>query len=194
MGRRDTARLFTHLMIGIPLLGALGVVVWITVFAQPPGERMAERFKVRTGAPVPHVQLEDRAGAATSLSKIAGGAPALVVLADVECQFCENQMRTLRAMKDQGVPRVVAVSVSKPGGYATLAARYGWLSFYDDVNGAFRGKLGLEGVPVTLAVAADGTVRDVKFGLQNGLQLRALMDAASAPGLPAPAGAATAAR
>jgi hypothetical protein len=182
MGRRDTARLFTQIMVAIPLLAGAGVILWLTLFARPASERMAERFKLKPGGRVPYVQLQDRAGTSTSLSRLASGAPALVVLTDVDCAYCDNELNVLKGMEAQGAPRVVAVSVSQPGGFATLAARHPALAVYDDVNGAFRGKLGLEAVPVTLAVGADGTVRDVKFGLQNGSQLEALMNAALAPG------------
>ena len=182
MGRRDAARLFTRFVIAIPLLAGAGIILWMTVFATPASERMAELFKLKPGERVPYVQLQDRAGASTSLSQVAQGAPALVVLTDVDCAYCDNELKALRQMAAPGTPRVVAVSVSKPGGFPILAARHPALAMYDDVNGAFRGKLGLEAVPVTLAVGADGIVRDVKFGLQNGSQLRALMDAASAPG------------
>lgn len=180
MGRRDAARLFTRVLLAVPVLAAAGAVVWLTVFAKPAQERLAERFKVKAGGRVPYVQLQDGAGASTSLAQVAQGGAALVVVTDAECEHCDSELRALRGMKVQA-PRVLAVSVSKPGGYAALAARHPGLALYDDVNGAFRGKLGLEGVPVTLAVAADGTVRDVKFGLQNPSQLRAMMDAASAP-------------
>lgn len=181
MRRRDVARLFTRFVIAIPLLGAAGLIIWLAVFARPADERMAERFKLKPGGQMPYVQLQDRAGGATSLASLAQQGPALVVLTDVDCVFCENELRTLGGMNVPGAPRVVAVSVSKAGGFATLAKRHPRLALYDDVNGAFRGKLGLEGVPVTLALGADGTVRDVKFGLQNGSQLRALMEAATAP-------------
>jgi peroxiredoxin len=181
MRRRDAARLFTRFVIAIPLLAGAGIIVWLTMFARRTDERMAERFKLKPGGGMPYVQLQDRAGAATSLAQVAGSGPALVVLTDADCQFCDNEIRTLSTFKMPGAPRVVAVSVSKPGGFATLAKRHPQLTLYDDVNGAFRGKLGLEGVPVTLALGADGTVRDVKFGLQNGSQLQALMQAATAP-------------
>ena len=181
MRRRDAARLFTRFVIAIPLLGAAGLIIWLAVFARPADERMAERFKLKPGGRMPYVQLQDRAGGATSLASLAQQGPALVVLTDVDCVFCENELRTLGGMNVPGAPRVVAVSVSRAGGFATLAKRHPRLALYDDVNGAFRGKLGLEGVPVTLALGADGTVRDVKFGLQNGSQLQALMEAATAP-------------
>lgn len=186
-GRRETVRLFTRVVIAIPLVAAAGVMLWLGVFARPAPARLLERFHVKPGGRVPYVQLQDRAGQATSLSDAVRG-PALVVITDAECEYCDSELKTLRGMGNGGAA-VVAVSVSRAGGFQTLAARHPGLPLYDDVNGAFRGKLGLKGVPVTMAVAADGTVRDIKFGLQNGSQLEALMKAAAAPGRLSAAGA-----
>ncbi|HYW13018.1 MAG TPA: hypothetical protein VE871_13755 [Longimicrobium sp.] len=182
-GSGGVARLFTNLIIAVPLVAAAGVVVWLTMFAQPASERLLERFKVKPGGRVPYVQLQDRAGQATSLSQVAADAPTLVLITDADCTHCDSQVRLLHALRDAGgpAPRLVGVSVSKPERFGALAAKFDGIPLYDDVNKAFRDKLGLQGVPVLLSVAADGTVREVKFGLQNGSQLRVLAEGALAP-------------
>lgn len=183
-GRREAARLFTRFIIAVPLLGAAGVIVWLAAFAKPPSERMQEQFRVKPGAGVPYVQLEDRAGNATSLSQVAAGEAALVLITDADCTHCDSQVRLLRELRARGgaAPRLVGVSVSKPERFGALVAKFDDIPVYDDVNKAFREKLGLEAVPVLLSVAADGTVRQVKFGLQNASQLRVLADEALAGG------------
>jgi hypothetical protein len=105
-----------------------------------------------------------------------------VLITDADCTHCDNQVRLLHALRDAGgpTPRLVGVSVSKPERFAALAAKFDGIPVYDDVNKAFREKLGLQGVPVILSVAADGVVREVKFGLQNGSQLRVLAEGALA--------------
>lgn len=183
-GRREAARLFTRFIIAVPLLGAAGVVVWLAAFAKPPSERMQEQFRVKPGAGVPFVQLEDPAGNATSLSRVAAGQPALVLITDADCTHCDSQVRLLHELRARGgpAPRLVGVSVSRPERYNALVAKFNGIPVYDDVNQAFRDKLGLQGVPVLLSVAADGTVRQVRFGLQNASQLRVLANEALAGG------------
>lgn len=179
-GRREAARLFTRFIVAVPLLGAAGVIVWLVAFARPQSERLQERFRVKPGASVPYVQLEDPRGNATSLSRVAGGQPALVLITDADCTHCDSQVRLLRELRARGgtSPRLVGVSVSKPERYGALVAKFADIPVYDDVNKAFRDKLGLQAVPVLLSVAADGTVRQVRFGLQNASQLRVLADEA----------------
>jgi peroxiredoxin len=182
-GRREAARLFTRFIIAVPLVAALGVVVWLVAFAQPASERLLERFKVKPGSQVPYVQLQDREGRSTSLSQLSAGRPTLVLITDADCTHCDSQVRLLHALRNRGepAPRMVGVSVSKPERFGALAAKFGGIPIYDDVNKALRDKLGLQGVPVMLSVAADGTVREVKFGLQNGSQLQAMAKGAIAP-------------
>jgi hypothetical protein len=177
-GRREAARLLTRFVIAVPLLAAAGVIVWLAVFARPASERLLDRFKVKPGGRVPYVQLEDRAGRATSLSQVAQGGGTLVLITDADCTHCDSQVRLFHALRASGdpAPRLVGVSVSKPERFGALAAKFNGIPVYDDVNGAFRDKLGLQGVPVMLSVAADGTVREVRFGLQNASQLRVLAD------------------
>lgn len=183
-GRREAARLFTRFIIAVPLLAAAGVVVWLTAFAKPASERLLERFRVKPGASVPYVQLEDGAGRGTSLSEVAAGGATLVLITDADCAHCDSQVRLFHDLRKEGgpAPRLVGVSVSKPERFKALAAKFTGIPVYDDVNQAFRDKLGLQGVPVMLSLAANGTVLEVKFGLLNGSQLQVLADRALASG------------
>lgn len=178
--RRRAARLFTRVMIALPLVAAAGVIVWLAAFAQPASERLLDRFKVKPGGRVPYVQLQDRFGRATSLAEVASGEPTLVLVTDADCTHCDSQVRLLHALAetDAPAPRLVGVSVSRPERFGALAARFTHIPLFDDVNQAFHDKLGLQGVPLMISVAADGTVREVKFGLQNASQLRMLADGA----------------
>lgn len=182
--RRDAVRLFTRTMLALPVVIGVGTMIWLGFFATPSSTRLLERFRVKVGAPVPYVQLHDRAGASVTLAAAATGQPTLVVISDADCAHCENQMRMIKSLPagDRPAPRVMGVSVSVQGRYPAMAAKYAPIPLYDDVNGAFRGKLGLEVVPAVMSVGADGRVRDIRFGLQNPSQLRALMDSAAAPG------------
>lgn len=183
-GRRDAVRIFTRVVIAVPIVAALAAAVWIGVFATPPAERMLERFRIKTGGRMPYVQLQDRGGASTTLSAAATGQPTLVVISDADCRHCESQLRIIKSLreKEAGAPRVVGVSVSIPGRYPSMAARYAPIPLYDDVNGTFRTRLGLAVVPAVLSVGADGRVRDIRFGLQGPSELRGMMDAAAGTG------------
>lgn len=183
-GRRDVVRWFTRVVIAFPVAVGLGVAAWLGFVADPPAERMLERFRVKTGAPVPYVQLKDRGGASTTLAAAATGQPTLVVISDADCAQCERQLEHIRSVDAKAgaaAPRVLAVSVSVPGRYGAMVDQYAPIPLYDDVNGAFRGKLGLNAVPAVLSVGADGRVREIRFGLQPPSQLRALMASAAGP-------------
>ena len=180
-GRRDVVRWFTRVVIALPVVAALGVAAWLGFIADSPAERMLERFRVKTGAPLPYVQLKDRVGASTTLAAAATGQPTLVVISDADCVQCEQQLKHIRSVNAEAASRVVGVSVSVPGRYAAMTNKYAPIPLYDDVNGAFRGKLGLNAVPAVLSVGADGRVRVIRLGLQLPSQLRALRASAAGP-------------
>jgi Redoxin len=186
--RREAARLFTRFVIALPLVGALGLAAWIGLFAAPESERLRESFRLGDGEALPYVQVTDASGGSTTLREVAQGGRRLLLVMDDDCPHCHDELRLLRSLTRSGelpAEGVAVVSVSRQEKYAGLARRYSDLAVLNDVNGAFRARLGLAAVPAVVAVGADGRVAQVRFGLQTLPQLKMMAAAAGLAVAPA---------
>ena len=187
--RREAARLFTRVVIALPLVCALGLLAWMGLFASTPAEKLRETFRLQPGHPVPYVQLTDAAGGSTTLAEVVRAGRRLVVVMDDECPHCHDELRMLEALGASGqlpAASVAVVSVSRQPRYPGLAGRYPGLGILNDVNGAFRGKLRLAAVPGVVVVGPDGLVAYVRFCLQTPPQLLGLARSAGIATGPAP--------
>lgn len=187
--RRGTTRLFTNVVVALPVVAVLGFIVWVTVFGRANVADQNARFQVKAGSPAPRMALRDAAGRTTTLGEVLGGAPALVVIMDPKCAHCETEIGSVRALLEERrghpAPRVVLVSAGASEDLADVVRKYPDLAVYDDHTGAV-GRLGLTMVPAHFSVGADGVVRDARVGVQSPEYLRDVMRAVLAGAPPRP--------
>jgi len=178
--RRRQAHLFTQAIVAAPVVAVLGFILWVMVFGGAKVADQTARFQVKAGQATPRMALRDAAGKTTTLARVLGGAPALVVIMDPKCVHCETEIRSVRALlgerRGQAAPRVVLVSVGASEDLAAAVRKYPDLPVYDDHTAAV-GRLGLRMVPALFSVGADGVVRDVRVGVQSPEYLRSVMRA-----------------
>jgi peroxiredoxin len=185
--RRRLTQRFSQAVVAAPVVAVLGFLAWAAAFGGAKVADQTARFQVKAGRPVPRMTLRDAAGKTTTLARVLGGAPALVVIMDPKCAHCETEIRSVQTVlterRGQPVPRVVLVSAGVSEDLPEAVRRYPDLPVYDDHTGAV-GRLGLTMVPAHFSVGADGVVRDVRVGVQSPEYLRDVMRAVLA-GAPA---------
>jgi peroxiredoxin len=178
--RRRQAHLFTQAVVAAPVVAVLGFILWVVVFGSAKVADQIARFQVKAGQPAPRMALRDAAGKTTTLARVLGGAPALVVIMDPKCAHCETEVRSVRKLlgerRGRPAPRVVLVSAGASEDLAMAVRKYPDFPVYDDHTGAV-GRLGLTMVPAHFSVGADGVVRDVRVGVQSPEYLRNVMSA-----------------
>ncbi|HEX2202910.1 MAG TPA: TlpA disulfide reductase family protein [Longimicrobium sp.] len=182
--RRPRARLFTNVMLALPVLATLAWIGWVVVFGGAEAREIYESFRVKAGAPAPNFALRDVKGEATTLRRVTGDVPTLVVVMDPRCPHCHTEIESVRSILAElrgGAPRVVLVSAGDSATLPEAAAKYPELPLYDDYTGALD-RLGLKMVPALFTVHPDGRVRDVRVGVQTPQYLRSVLTTLSPRG------------
>lgn len=178
--RRDTARIFTQVIVALPVVAVLGFIAWTAFFGVRDVADQNARFQVKAGLPAPRMKLRDPGGRVTTLAEVLGGAPTLVVIMDPRCAHCETEVRSLRMLLGERqahpAPRVVLVSAGASEDLPQAVRKYPDFPVYDDHTGAV-GRLGLKLVPALFTVGTDGLVHDARVGLQSPEYLRRVMRA-----------------
>ena len=182
--RRTTARLFTNLMVALPVAATLAWIGWVVVFGGAEARAIYENFLVKAGQPAPNFALRDVKGEATTLRRVTAGAPTLVVVMDPKCPHCHAEIESVQkilADMPGPAPRVVLVSAGDSATLPEAAAKYPGLPLYDDYTGALD-RLGLKMVPALFSVQPDGRIRDVRVGVQTPQYLRSVLSALAPSG------------
>ena len=114
------------------------------------------------GSPMPDGQLLEPSGAATTLARARGGAPAVVVLyRGAWCPYCNLTLRAYQqdlvpALQQRGV-RLIAVSPQKPDGSLTdIETRKLTFTVLSDRGNGIARQLGVAMTPSAESVAAQG--------------------------------------
>lgn len=168
---RQTVRIFTNVVVAIPLVVALGFLLWLQV---APGQVRelagSASVSLQAGEAVPELELEDQRGGTVSLRELVGRQGAAILLVDPDCKHCHTEMvaltRLARAQGGGGLPLVI-VSVGAPERVSELRASFPSLPFYHDVDDTLLVQYGLRAVPVLLVADGTGRLRQVRGGIQG---------------------------
>lgn len=174
---RRASRMFSTVVVAIPLLVALGVVIALLFFPDNFRPTGANAVRIAPGGPVPEVRLAGADGAVTPLPRLLGDGTAIITLMTPDCVHCHSELKTLGEMlaAPGARPQVVVVSVGDSSRTPALRTAYPGIAIYDDVDGAFGARYGLRSVPVLLFTDRAKKVRAVRGGYLSERLIRGIL-------------------